>query len=355
MRFFTLLSFVPMKKIFLSLFCIFVAVSCADSNKVVETPAKKVLIAYVTSWSNREVDPQYLTHINYAFGHVDSTFDRVRVDNPKRLKSIVKLKKRYPHLKVLLSIGGWGSGNFSEMAADSTLRWKFALDCAAKVREFGLDGIDIDWEYPTSGVANISYSAEDTENYTLMMRDIRKAIGPKKLLTHATSATGQYIDFRAIDQYIDYTNVMAYDLGWAPYHNSPLYPTEHMEKICVDDAVKNHLAAGVPPEKMVLGLAFYGRGKKGFPRQRDLTQVHLVEGNYTFCWDSKGQVPYIIDENGELVFGYENETSLALKAEYILRQGLMGGMYWSYEGDNAEGDLRRCVFKVLNRNTERAN
>lgn len=339
-----------MRKILYSLLLLVVAVSCAEPPKTEVVPANKVLIAYVTSWSNREVDPEYLTHINYAFGHVDSTFDRVRVDNPKRLKSIVQLKKSHPHLKVLLSIGGWGSGNFSEMAADSALRWSFAQDCAAKVEEFELDGIDIDWEYPTSGVAKISYSPEDTDNYTLMMRDIRRAIGPEKLLTHATSATGQYIDFRAIDQYIDYTNVMAYDLGWAPYHNSPLYQTEHMEKICVDDAVKNHLAAGVPPEKMVLGLAFYGRGKKGFPRQRDLTQAHLVEGDYTFRWDPKGQVPYIVDASGELVFGYENESSLAIKAEYILEQGLKGGMYWSYEGDNAEGDLRRCVFKVLNRN-----
>lgn len=339
-----------MRKIFLFLFISLVAASCTAEQKVAEeASANKILVAYVTSWSDREVDPQYLTHINYAFGHVDSTFDRVRVGNPQRLKSIVALKKSHPHLKVLLSIGGWGSGNFSEMAADSALRWSFAQDCAAKVSEFGLDGIDIDWEYPTTGVAKISFSENDTENYTLMMRDIRAAIGEDKLLTQATAATAQYIDFPAVEPYVNHTNVMAYDLGWAPFHNSPLYPTEHMEKICVDDAVKLHLAAGVPPEKMVLGLAFYGRGKKGFPRQRDLTQAHLVEGDYTFCWDPNGQVPYIVDENGELVFGYENESSLALKAEYILQQGLKGGMYWSYEGDNAEGDLRRCVFKVMNR------
>ena len=123
-----------MKKILFSLICILVAVSCAKEPKVEQaTPANKVLIAYVTSWSNRDVDPQYLTHINYAFGHVDSTFAGVRVDNPKRLQGIVALKKDYPHLKVLLSIGGWGSGNFSEMAADSALRWSFALDCAEKV------------------------------------------------------------------------------------------------------------------------------------------------------------------------------------------------------------------------------
>ena len=151
-----------MKKILWTLLYVFVAVSCTDSPKVEQAPANKVLIAYVTSWSSREVDPQYLTHINYAFGHVDSTFAGVRVDNPKRLQGIVALKKDYPHLKVLLSIGGWGSGNFSEMAADSASRWSFALDCAEKVREFGLDGIDIDWEYPTTGVANISYSENDT-------------------------------------------------------------------------------------------------------------------------------------------------------------------------------------------------
>lgn len=353
-----MLSLIPMKRIVLAIFALllFLLVSCSGTREWEGLhPADKVMIAYVTSWSKHEVDPLYLTHINYAFAHVDSTFDRVRVDNPSRLESVVKLKKRYPYLKVLLSIGGWGSGNFSEMAADSSLRWAFAQDCRRCIEQYNLDGIDIDWEYPTTGMAKISYSENDTENYTKLMRDIRGAIGDDKLLTHATSATAKYIDHKSVDKYIDFTNVMAYDLGWAPYHNSPLYPTVHMETMCVDDAVKAHIQAGVPPEKLVMGLAFYGRGKKGFPRQRDLTQAHLAEGNYTFCWDSAGQVPYIVDESGELVFGYENETSLALKAEYIRKHNLKGAMYWSYSGDNAAGDLRRCVFKVLNRKSEREN
>lgn len=344
-----------MKKSFIILSALFLLSACHRPQWEDIHPAEKVMIAYVTSWSDHEVDPLYLTHINYAFGHVDSTFDRVRIDNPGRLKEIVKLKKRYPYLKVLLSIGGWGSGNFSEMAADSLLRRSFALDCRRCVEEYHLDGIDIDWEYPTTGVAKISYSENDIENYTKLMRDIRGAIGDGKLLTHATSATGNYIDHRAVDKYIDFTNVMAYDLGWAPYHNSPLYRSKNMETICVDDAVKNHINNGVPPHKLVMGLAFYGRGKRGFPRQRDLTRAHLVEGDYTFCWDADGQVPFITDSKGELVFGYENETSLALKGEYILRNGLKGAMYWSYSGDNAAGDLRECVFKVLNRKSEREN
>ena len=89
----------------------------------------KIVIGYVTSWSSHEVKPEYVTHINYAFGHVQGTFRGVRIDNEERLKSVVALKKQASHLKVLLSVGGWGSGNFSEMAADADNRLAFAADC----------------------------------------------------------------------------------------------------------------------------------------------------------------------------------------------------------------------------------
>ena len=80
------------------------------------------------------------------------------------------------------------------MAADSQKRHSFANDCQRVVKQFNLDGIDIDWEYPTSNAAGISASPEDTNNYTLLMRDIRKAIGNKQLLTLASVFNGNYID-----------------------------------------------------------------------------------------------------------------------------------------------------------------
>ena len=90
-------------------------------------------------------DPQYMTHINYAFGHVNESFNGVKIDNEERLRQIVDLRKQKPELKVLLSIGGWGSGRFSEMAANDEYRRAFAADCDRVVKEFALDGIDIDW------------------------------------------------------------------------------------------------------------------------------------------------------------------------------------------------------------------
>lgn len=91
-------------------------------------------------------------------------------------------------------MGGWGSSRFSEMAANDSTRTAFAADCRRVIDKFGLDGIDIDWEYPGSGTAGISFSSADKENFTLLMRDVRQAVGKDKLLTIATAATGRYYD-----------------------------------------------------------------------------------------------------------------------------------------------------------------
>lgn len=306
----------------------------------------KVIVAYVTSWTKVMPDPKYMTHINYAFGHVNETFNGVRVDNEERLKEIVALKKQNPELSVLLSIGGWGSGRFSEMAANDKFRKAFAKDCQRVVKQFGLDGIDIDWEYPTSNAAGISASPDDTQHFTWLMRDIRQAIGKKKQLTLATVASGAYIDFPGILPYIDFVNIMAYDMASAPKHHSALYPSEHSGRMTSSQAVEAHLKAGVPADRLVMGLPFYGRGGDDYPNFQDFNKVGYAKG-YRECWDETAQVPYLTDAAGTFVFGYENPRSLAIKCQYILKQNLLGGMYWDYSGDNEQGDLRRTVYEGL--------
>ena len=307
----------------------------------------KVVVAYVTSWSDVMPDPQCMTHINYAFGHVNESFNGVKIDNEERLKQIVDLKKQKPDLKVLLSIGGWGSGRFSEMAANDEYRRAFAADCDRVVKEFALDGIDIDWEYPTSSMANISSSPDDTENFTLLMQDIRAAIGNEKELTLATVASARYIDFKAILPSVDFVNIMAYDMASAPKHHSALYPSGHSGDITSDGAVTAHLKAGVPPSKLVMGMPFYGRGGDGYPSFQDYNKVGNTDTQYTEKWDEVAQVPYLADKNDTLVFGFENPRSLAIKCQYILDKDLLGGMYWDYSGDNEQGDLRRTVAENL--------
>ena len=310
-----------------------------------EAGSKYVVVAYVTSWTRVMPDPFVMTHINYAFGHVNDTFNGIRIDNPRRLKSLVALKETNPELKIMLSVGGWGSGRFSEMAADEQNRLSFADDCLRVVEEFKLDGIDIDWEYPTSSAAKISSSPQDRDNFNLLMRDIRAALGNDRLLTIASSAYAEYIDFRSCMQYLDFVNVMTYDMATAPKHHSPLYASENTKGSC-EGAVKAHIEAGVPAAQLVLGVPFYGRGGTALPDFVDYKDVKTDGGFVEMC-DEKAQAPYLADKNGKLVLGYDTPKSLALKCAFIKENGLLGGMYWDYAGDNDSADLQKVLATEL--------
>lgn len=337
-----------MKSVNLFLLSLLTAVPMIRPAAAAETRPEggHVIVAYVTSWSDILPDPHCMTHINYAFGHVSERFDGVRIDNEERLRRIVALKRENPDLKVLLSVGGWGSGGFSEMAGDRKLRAAFARDCLRKVEEFGLDGVDIDWEYPTSDAAGISASAGDTRNFTLLMKELRRVLGRDRLLTMASVCSASYVDFAAVLPALDFIHVMAYDMDVAPRHHAALGRSELSGRMTVAEAVAAHLAAGVPASKIVLGMPFYGRGRAPFGDFCNYGEISLPDGCRE-CWDDAAQAPYLADADGTPVLGFDNPRSLALKCAYIREQGLAGGMYWDYAGDNAAGDLRRTLFREL--------
>ena len=337
-----------MKRLFLFALlagCFYLLQSCGNAPKQTQTPSEKVVIAYVTSWSEVMPNPNLVTHINYAFGHVNDSVNGGRINNEERFKQIVALKEKAPHLKVLLSIGGWGSGRFSEMAGDEQNRLSFAKDCQRVVQEYGLDGIDLDWEYPTSSAAGISSSPDDTDNFTLLMRDIRQAIGKDKLLTMASVASARYVNFRDILNVIDFVNIMSYDMANAPRPHSTLYRASIRGRLNWDDAVKAHIDAGVPAERLVLGMPFYGRGGK-ILSNRDYRDIDF-NGEYTEVWNDTAKVPYLINKEGTMVLGFDNVRSLSIKCEYILEKGLLGGMYWEYAADNDNADLARTVYEGI--------
>ena len=310
--------------------------------------AKRYVVAYVASWTMQELpDPHLMTHINYAFGKVSDTFDAVGVQNPETLRKVMTLKSQNPRLKVVLSIGGWTAGNFSEMAADSKHRKAFAKDCRRVVDEFGLDGIDIDWEYPTSNEAGISCSPDDTDNFTLLMRDLRQALGADKLLTIATIADAKFINFRECIDYLDFVNIMAYDVANPPLHHTTLHRSPLSGRITVEEAVEAHLSAGIPKEKLLLGMPLYGRGSHPDKILHRFVKTGETQGKYTRQWDDVGKVPYLVDESGQLVWAYDNAVSLAYKCQYIIQKGLRGGMYWECTADGPLQEGMRTIWQWL--------
>ena len=227
------------------------------------------------------------------------------------------------------------------MASDPLKRKSFARDCARIVKESGLDGIDIDWEYPGSGLAGISSSPDDRTNFTLLMRDLRASLGKRSLLTIASVCNADYIDFKAVLPYLDYVNVMSYDMGTQHTHHAALYRSGYAGYCTADEAVRKHIDAGVPRQKIVMGMPFYGRGVEGYVPYRE------GESSEVEFWDDTAKVPMILDSLGNMLFGYENARSIAEKCRYIVSGGLRGGMYWEYNDDNASHDLARAVYEGL--------
>ncbi|MCI1779465.1 MAG: glycoside hydrolase family 18 protein [Bacteroidales bacterium] len=312
----------------------------------------KIVLAYVTSWGSKMPDVIKLTHISYAFGNIKSDFSSIHIDGESRLKTIIYQKRKNKDLKVLLCIGGWGSGKFSEMAASETFRKRFASNCMDLITNTGIDGIDIDWEYPTSSVAGISSSPDDTRNFTLMIKAIRNAIGSKHLLTVASPGSASYINWKDVIPYVDFVNVMTYDMANPPYHDSPLHRSDLTGWLADDEAVLRHTNAGIPYNRLLLGIPFYGRGTgKDGEVATTVSYSNLLSiiesGKFTERWDDVAKVPYLTNPDGKMVCSYENPRSVSEKCTFAKEKGLRGVMYWSYSLDDDSGSLRDAACEGM--------
>ena len=319
-----------------------------DEDSTVSLPdiSGPVIVGYATYWDTAIPNPALLTHINYSFAHIKSDFESLDIKKESRLRTIAALKNTNPGLKVLLSVGGWGAGNFSEMAADATHRKNFCKNCLSAVKTYKLDGIDLDWEYPTSSSAGISSSPDDTKNFTLLLKDLRETLGNELLITMASSSSAKYVDFGSAVKYLNFVNLMTYDMGNPPYHNAGLYKSAATYRSC-DESVALHYAKGVPYDKMVLGIPFYGRGD-GKAFTSDCLDFNEIDpAGYTVCWDAAAMVPYLADSDGTMVLSYDDEISVGLKAAYAKEKGLLGAMYWNIEADDDTWTLSKSVAREL--------
>ncbi|MBI1837609.1 MAG: T9SS type A sorting domain-containing protein [Flavobacteriia bacterium] len=286
--------------------------------------------------------------------------------------SIVDLAHNH-NTKIIPSIGGWTlSGNFPIIAADPVKRVAFAQACVNLIQTYNFDGIDIDWEYP--GYADHGGSAQDKNNYTLLLQAIRTAIdnygiahNKTMLLTAAVGAAEDRmddVDWTAVSGILDIINLMTYDFfgSWdvTSNHNAPLYaPTQGDPTFNCDYAINKLISVyNVSPQKITLGVPFYGRSSKttGTPslfgsNAGSVDGVTFIEdegspeyynivknmGLFTEHWDNTAKVPYLTG-NGSLntFVSYDNEQSIGLKAKYIVDHNLRGAIIWEITGDYLE-------------------
>lgn len=348
-----------------------------------------------------------LTHINYAFANVvggkcvsgDTYADYDRFyDAASSVSGVAdswdagalrgnfhqlqELKAKYPHLKILISLGGWTwSGGFHEAVASPAARETFVKSCVDMYikGQFGaglnypgiFDGIDIDWEYPAACGLSCS-PAEDAQNYVAMLQEFRRqlnAAGSGYLLTIAAPAGYDkinVIDWGAAQASLDWINLMSYDFfgAWAAtgptaFH-SPLYswtgiPTPNYT---ADYAVQLYKSKGVPASKLVLGVGFYGRGWTGVTNANNgLNQpaTGAAPGTYeagiedykvlkNFNGTIYRQAGTMWKFNGSTFWSYDDPVAMAEKMNYLKSQGLGGVMFWELSGDTSNGELINALF-----------
>lgn len=301
-----------------------------------------VVVAYASAGGGVLPDVEMVTHVNMAFGWVNETFDGVEVRDTLFLRRLVGLKQQKGDLKVLLSIGGWTSGGFSEMCSTAATRTNFVKSCCQWVDRYHLDGIDLDWEYPSSDEAGITASPDDIDHFTLLIHELRQTLDSGKLITLATIADALYIDFPAIRNDVDFVNVMAYDVARPPFHHSALRRCSLAGRITVEEALQAHVDAGMPKEKIVLGVPFYGHGILKISDFIDYLDIEHLEG-YTRIWNDTAEVPCFLNEEGTIVLCYDDSLSIGRKCDYVLSHGFRGMMYWETKCDNPQRDLAKTI------------
>ena len=371
-------------------------------------------VMYYGDWSIYEgqknfypsmMEPKYITHLNFAFLDMDSNGDLVILDEhadflatsfPELsgltygapyagvLGALFILKLKYRHLKVGISVGGWGrSYNFPIVSADKTKRENFATNIVKFIEYLGYDFVDIDWEYPST--------AADTENFTLFLKAIRDkldALGQKhgkhyelSIAMSANPTNMAIIQYDKVLQIVDFTNMMTYDLagGWSSYtaHHTALYTNEAYNHQTMGDAIfsanyciqyfEKTYGSSIDMSKVLIGVAPYTHGwgnvqnngldpnNPGLFATASPNSVQDAYGYYQIpelteqygineYFDNTAKAAYYYG-NGYF-FTCDNEKSVAAKGQYVRDKKLGGLIAWMASLD-AENVVTKAMMNSL--------
>ncbi|KAF8936155.1 hypothetical protein BGZ58_004545 [Dissophora ornata] len=361
-------------------------------------PGTFIVCTYFVAWAiyarNHNVfdlPVQNLTHVLYAFANLDADgrvfLGDAWADTDKHyeddswndtgnnlygnFKRLGLLKKANRHLKVSLSIGGWTwSTNFAGVAASPQKRANFVKTSMELLNNLGLDGLDIDWEYPKT--------PEDAVNYVSLLRELRQAMdqyaaskgdsNPYLLTGAMPCGETQYSLLRLgeMNQYMDAFYLMAYDLAgsWSDVagHQSNL----HGGDVNVHKAVRHYTGQGIPSHKVVVGIPIYGRAfqntngighpfngtgqgtwEQGVYDYKQLPMAGAVE-----YYDSDSVSSYSYDPEKRELMTYDTPMVVDRKAEYIAQSRLGGAMFWESSSDH-NTDHDRSLIGNVNRALKR--
>lgn len=311
----------------------------------------KIALVYVEDYRTSPVDPFLFTHLIYASLGFNDECDGIVVKYPEKLQAMADLKKRNPDLKVIVGTGSSKREGFSEMTRDKKKRKSFVKSVKHLIDSLSLDGIDLDWEFPTTEDGGHTACPKDDRNYAALVKDLRKALGKDKWISYYSHNSGKFIDHKRMVPYVSYVHVSGYNLsipqnGKRSYHQSPLYPSEKTGDWCVSKSIERHIDLGVPKDKILMGIPFYGRGKDPFPTYVEDKSIDKYAGDLKPMWDNDAEAPYYADEEENLVMGYDDERSIAAKFDFIRANGLPGVFIWHYDADYDDKRLSKTIQRL---------
>ena len=318
---------------------------------------------YWPSWKSDHsevcLDVATVDHINYAFAgiHEDGS---ISLENPDGLRVWTQRKQQYNGLKVNLAIGGGhtlAGDRFAAMAANDQMVEQFVASTRSTVGQYGLDGIDIDWEYPRSQVQG--------QQYLALITKLRQAL-PKPLRISTALPAGewvlQHIPLAELADQIDVLNLMAYDFAGADFANVVL--TAHHANLYSPTGGGNNGAAavnyitgrGFPANKILLGVPLYGRAFGGASWLNEKFSGTGGMGEYPVKDLPKPGMKEFFDDTAVAAFAvgdgqfvtYDNAQSVREKASYVKARGLAGMFFWQLTADRCgEESLVRAGFEGL--------
>ncbi len=345
------------------------------TNSISQKSDPYKLIAYYTG-SGKDISKypvSKLTHIIYSFLQVKNDSLSFRNSNQQEsLQQLVALKKQYPKLKIMVSVGGWGGCSYcSEMFESPERRLRFAKTTADLFKKFGIDGLDLDWEYPSiEGYPGHRYTAGDKDNFTELVKVLRQELGEKYLVTFAAGGFEEFleksIDWPAITPLVDFINLMTYDLvsGFSTVtgHHTPTFdyrPGQQSTAKCVNWLIRK----GVPSNKLIIGAATYARvweqvenidnglfqpGK--FKTSISYTKFKSYFADTTgfkYYWDDQSKAGYRYNASKKLFATFDDPESIKAKTDFIKAKKLGGIMFWELREDAPVGGLTEEMAKGL--------